>query len=1028
MNLSSTSITRPVLTTVLSITIVLFGAIGFTYLGIREFPSVDPPIVNVSTSWVGANADVMLAQITEPLEASINGIAGIKSITSSSSDGNSNISVEFELGIEMEAATNDVRDRVSRAIRQLPPDVDPPRITKADASSETILTITVQSSKKNLIELSEFANNVFKERLQTVEGVADVRIFGEKRPSMRIHLDPNKLAAYQITPTDIRNVLNRENVELPAGRIEGYFTDLTIRTLGRLNSEEDFNNLIIKEKNGVAVKIKDIGQAQLTPENERTLFRGNGGVPMVGVAFSNQPGSNNISIADEIYRRLEKMKPELPDDIIVGIAYDSTVSIRKAISEVEETILIAFILVLLVIFVFLRDWRSTLIPMIAIPISLIGSFFIMYIADFSINILSLLGIVLATGLVVDDAIVVMENIYAKIEGGMDNYKAGHEGSKEIFFAILSTTITLVAVFLPIIFLQGITGRLFREFGVVVAGSVIISAFVSLTLTPMMSTRLLRKHKHSGPIAKIVGNVIDGMAERYQKSLEKFFNRRWIAILIMGVSIAIIFLIGSQIPSELAPMEDKGRISIQATAPEGTSFELMDAYIKSLVDFTDTLPEKKALMALTAPGWGSGGVNSGFVRLMLLDPSERKKSQQEIADELTKSIQNSSFARTFVVQDQTISAGRGGGLPVQFVVQATSFEKLREVIPIFLARAQADERFQAVDINLKFNKPELRIEIDRDKARASGVTVRDIAEALQFYFSGQRYGYFIREGKQYYVIGMAMREYRDDPADLMSIYLRNDRGDLVELGSLVKFSEQSMPPQLYRYNRYVAATFSAAPATGYTLGQGIDAMREIADSTLDDSFSTTLTGTSEQFEQSSNSLYMAFLLALILIYLILAAQFESFKDPLIIMLTVPLALAGALLTLWAFNQTMNIFSQIGIIVLVGIVTKNGILIVEFANQKKIKGMDSKTAVIQAAAQRLRPILMTSLATIFGAFPIALAIGAAAKSRVPMGIAIIGGLLFSLILTLYVIPTLYTYISRTKSNIKHEEGIPQDNIHS
>ncbi len=857
MNISSVSITRPVLASVLSITLVLFGAIGFTFLGVREYPSVDPPVVNVSTSWVGANADVMLAQITEPLEASINGIAGIKSITSSSSDGNSSISVEFQLGMDMETATNDVRDRVSRAIRQLPPDVDPPRISKADASSEQILTITIQSSKKNLIELSEYANNFFKERLQTVPGVAEVRIMGERRPSMRIHLDPNKLAAYQITPTDIRNVLNRENVELPAGRIEGYFTDLTIRTLGRLNTEDDFNNLIIKEKNGVAVKIKDIGLAQLTPENERTLFRGNGGVPMVGVAFSNQPGANNISIADEIYRRLEKMKPELSDDITVGIAYDSTVSIRKAIKEVEETVLIAFILVLLVIFVFLRSWRSTLIPMIAIPISLIGSFFIMYLAGFSINILSLLGIVLATGLVVDDAIVVMENIYSKIENGVENYKAGHEGSKEIFFAILSTTITLVAVFLPIIFLQGITGRLFREFGMVVAGSVIISAFVSLTLTPMMSTRILKPHKQTGPVARLVGKIIDGMAERYQKSLEHFFKRRWIALLIMAASIAIIFAVGSRIPSELAPMEDKSRLSIQATAPEGTSYELMDAYVKSLIDFADTLPEKQALIALTAPGWGSGGVNSGFVRLMLKDPSQRKKTQQQLADEITKFIKNSSFARTYVVQDQTISTGRGGGLPVQFVVQAPDFERLRAVIPEFLAKAQASDRFQAVDINLKFNKPELRIEIDRDKARASGVTVRDIAEALQFYFSGQRYGYFIRDGKQYYVVGLAMREYRDDPADLMSIYLRNDKGNLVELGGLIKYSEQSMPPQLYRYNRYVSATFSAMPAPGFTLGQGIQTMRDIAASTLDDSFSTTLTGTSEQFEESSNSLYMAF---------------------------------------------------------------------------------------------------------------------------------------------------------------------------
>ncbi|RPH31150.1 MAG: efflux RND transporter permease subunit [Bacteroidales bacterium] len=1021
MNISSTSITRPVLASVLSITIVIFGVIGFSYLGVREYPVVDPPMVTVSASYTGANADVMMAQITEPLEESINGIAGIKSITSSSSDGRSSITVEFELGVDMETATNDVRDRVSRVIRQLPPDMDPPQVSKADANADNILTFTIQSDTRDLIELSEMANNLFKERLQTIPGVAQLGIWGEKRPAMRLNLDPNKLAAYQITPSDIRNALGRENIELPSGRIEGYSTDLTIRTLGRLTTEDDFNNLIIKEVDGVPVKVKDIGRVELSPENERSILRGNNGIPMLGISFTPQPGANYVSIADEAYKRIEKLKRELPEDIKVGIAYDTTRSIRKAITEVEETIILAFIMVILVIFLFLRSWRTTLIPMIAIPISLVGTFFIMYFSGFSINILTLLGIVLSTGLVVDDAIVVMENIYSKVEQGVENYQAGHEGSKEIYFAIISTTITLVAVFLPIMFLQGLTGRLFREFGVVVAGSVLISAFVSLTLTPMMSTRLLRKHQKEGHIAGPIGHFIDSLSERYQRSLTNFFKYRWIALAIMGVSVVIIFVIGKGIPSELAPLEDKSRLAISMTAPEGTSFELMDKYVREIADYVDTFPEKEAMIAFTSPGFGGGsGANSGFVRLLLNQPEDRIKTQQQLADEITSFVQKKTFARTYVTQDQTIKAGRGGsGLPVQFVIQAPDFERLREVIPEFMSKAQADPRFQVVDINLKFNKPELKLEIDREKARASGVTVRDIAEALQLYFSGQRYGYFIRNGKQYYVIGMAAREYRDDPSDLSNIYLRNDQNKLVQLGNLVTFTEQSIPPTLYRYNRYVAATFSAAPATGVTLGQGIEAMREISKETLDESFSTTLTGISQQFEESSNSLLFAFLLALILIYLVLAAQFESFKDPLIIMLTVPLALAGAVLSLYIFGQTMNIFSQIGIIVLVGIVTKNGILIVEFANQKKLKGMDSKTAVIQAAAQRLRPILMTSLATVFGALPIALALGAASQSRMPMGITIIGGLLFSLVLTLYVIPVLYTYISRSKSNIKHDE---------
>ncbi|MEJ5315427.1 MAG: efflux RND transporter permease subunit [Tenuifilum sp.] len=1019
MNISTVSINRPVLASVVSIVIILFGVIGFTYLGVREYPSVDPPVVTVSTSYVGANSAVIEAQITEPLEAQINGIDGIKNITSSSSDGRSSITVEFELGIDMDNAANDVRDRVSRAIRNLPPDADPPIISKADANAETILTVTVQSTKRDLLELTDIANNVVKERLQTIQGVSLVNIWGEKRYAMRLYLDPKKLAAFNVTPSDIRNALSRENVELPTGMIEGYQTTLSIRTLGRLETPEEFNNLIIKYTNNVPVRVKDVGKADYAPENERTLLRGNGLIPMVGVALTPQPGANYINIADEAYKRVEQLRKELPEDITLNYAYDSTINIRKAISEVEETILLAFMLVVLVIFIFLRNWRTTLIPIIAIPISLIGTFFVMYLFGFTINILTLLGVVLATGIVVDDAIVVMENIYSKIEHGMDNYKAGYTGSKEIFFAIISTTITLVAVFMPIVFLQGITGRLFREFGVVVAAAVLISSIVSLTLTPMMSTRLLTRTQKEGKIMAAIGQGISWLSEYYGRSLQSFINRRWLAFVVMGISLFIIFIIGSRIPSELAPMEDKGRLSINVTAPEGTSFEAIDEYIYDIASYVDTIPEKKAMIALSAPGWG-GGTNRGFVRLLLTQPNERERSQAQLADQISSYVRTKTFAQSYVIQDQTISTGRGGGLPVQFVVQAPNFEKLKQVVPEFLARAQADERFQVVDVNLKFNKPELVIEIDRDKARASGVTVRDVADALQLYFSGQRYGFFIRNGKQYYVIGQADRPFRDDPDDLKNIYVRSTKGNLVDLGSLIRTSEQSIPPQRYRYNRYISATFSASPAPGYTLGQGIDAMREISKEVLDDSFSTTLTGISQQFEESSNSLYFAFLLALILVYLVLAAQFESFRDPLIIMFTVPLALAGAVLSLWMLGHTLNIFSQIGIIVLVGIVTKNGILIVEFANQKKIAGMNKFEAVTFAAKQRLRPILMTSLATIFGTLPIALALGAASTSRIPMGVTIIGGLLFALILTLYVIPALYTYVSTKKPNvIRHDE---------
>jgi multidrug efflux pump len=1016
MNISSISISRPVLAIVLSIVIVLFGGIGYLFLGVREYPSVDPPVVTVSTTYVGANAEVIEAQITEPLEESINGIAGIRSMTSTSSDGRSNITVEFELGVDMEAAANDVRDRVSRAQRNLPPDIDAPVISKSDANSDAILSMTIQSDRRSLLELSAFANDIFKERLQTIPGVSEIRIWGEKKYSMKILIDPARLAAHDLTPLDVRSALQRENVELPSGRIEGYGTELSIRTFGRLTTPQEFNDLIIKESAGSVVRVRDIGEAVLAPENERTLLRGNGGVPMVAVAITPQPGSNHVAIADEFYKRVAQIQRDLPEDLRYEIAQDTTINIRRAITEVLETILLAFLLVVLVIFAFLRHWRTTVIPMLAIPISLIGSFFIMYVAGFSLNILTLLGIVLSTGIVVDDAIVVLENIYSKIERGMPPMQAGYEGSREIYFAIISTTITLAAVFLPIIFLQGLTGRLFREFGIVVAGAVLISAFVSLTLTAMMSARMLRKSTHENKLFEASERLFVRTADYYHRSLRVFIQRRWLAPAIMLGSLAVIVGIGVLIPSELAPLEDKSRLVINATAPEGTAHEAMVEYMGQLIQLVDTLAERDVIVSVTSPGFGASSINSGFVRLNLVQPDQRERSQQELAAAITSRLREYTFARTFVTQEQTIGGGgRGRSLPVQYAIQAPNFDRLKAVLPKFMEKAEESPAFSTVDLDLRFNKPELTIQIDRDRARAMGITVRDIAETLQLYFSGQRYGYFILNGKQYQVIAQANRTNRDEPLDLSSIYVRNNRGDLIQLDNVVTMSYRSTPPQLYRYNRYVAATVSAAPAVGFTLGDAIEAMDQIADEVLDESFSTSLAGTSKEYAESSNTLLFAFALALVLVYLILAAQFESFRDPLTIMFTVPLALAGAILSLWAFGQTMNIFSQIGIIALVGIVTKNGILIVEFANQRREQGLSIAEAVIDAATQRFRPILMTSLATVFGAIPIALAIGAASKSRAPMGIVIIGGLVFSLGLTLYVIPALYTYIAARKREV-------------
>lgn len=1019
MNIASYSIKRPVFASVVSLVIVLFGIIGFRELGVREFPSVDPPIITVTTNYPGANADIIESQITERLEESISEVQGIVTLSSISSDGRSTIKVEFDLAMNLDDAANDIRDKVSGAVRNLPADADPPIVAKSDADAETIFSLTVQSDTKSLLELTEFGNNVFKERFQTIQGISKVYIWGEKRFSMKLMLNPMKMAGLGVTPSDIQTALNNQNIELPSGRIEGNDVELTIRTFGRLTTEEEFNNLIIDQREGKIIRLKDVGQAELRPENERTLLRGNGGEPMIGIAVQPQPGSNYIEIVDEIYKRVEQIKKDLPEDIRLGVALDSTKNIRKSIAEVKNTVLIAFLLVVIVIFLFLRDWRTTLIPIITIPIALISSFFIMYIMDFSINILTLLGIVLATGLVVDDAIVVMENIYAKIERGVKSKKAAHEGSKEIIFAVISTTVTLTAVFLPVIFLEGLTGRLFREFGIVVAGAVIVSSLVSLTLTPMMSSRLLKKKSRKSKFYKVTEKFFERLISGYKSSLTRYMKKPWLSFIYIAGTLLLIVLFWNNLASELAPREDKGRLRIITSAPEGTSFERMDAFQKEMIALTDTIPEKTHLLSVTSPGFGASiSTNSGFVRLTLSPRGERKKSQDQLANELSAKLKNYNFARAFVTQEETIGGGRNSGLPVQYVLQANTLDQLEKVIPDFLKAANDNPIFQVVDIDLKFNKPEIQVDINRDKARSLGVSVRDVAQALQLYFSGQRYGYFIMRGKQYEVIGQAQKEFRNEPTDLTQVQVRNAAGALIPLDNLVTISNASSPPQLFRYNRYVSATISASTVPGKTIGDGINAMDKIADNLLGPEYSTSLAGTSKEFMESSSSLFFAFGLALVLVYLVLSAQFESFRDPLVIMLTVPLALAGALGTLFLFDHTLNIFSEIGIIVLIGLVTKNGILIVEFANQRKNAGLKIKEAIIDASAQRFRPILMTSLATILGATPIALALGDAATSRVPMGIAIIGGLLFSLVLTLYIIPGLYIYLSNKKGTKNSE----------
>ena len=1021
MSLSSVSINRPVLSIVLSLLIVIFGIIGYRGLSVREYPSVDPPIITVAASYTGASADVIQSQITEPLEESINGIAGIKNLTSSSRDGGANITVEFDLETNLDNAANDVRDKVSSALGKLPRDVDPPVVTKANADSQPIVMTYLSSSKRNLLELTDYANNVLKERLQTIPGVSEIRIYGERKYSMRLWLDPVKLSALRVSPVEVQQALARENVELPGGTVKGENTQLTLRTMGRLSSVADFNNLILRRDSAALVRLSDVGFAELYPENDQTVLRRNG-MPLVGLAVVPQPGSNQIDIANELTKRYKQYATDLPKDLKLSTGFDNSVFIKASIHEVRDTIIIAFGLVVVIIFLFLRDWRSTLIPVVAIPVSLIGIFFVMYLLGFSINVLTLLAIVLAIGLVVDDAIVVLENIFSRVEQGESPMEAAQKGAAEIFFAVVSTTIVLAAVFLPVLFLTGITGRLFREFGIVVAGSVLISAFVSLTLTPMMCSRLLRGGGQHSRFYRWSEPFFERLTTGYQRSLQTFLRRRWQAWVLVALTGVGIYFLGKTLPSELAPLEDRNRISIQSTGPEGSSYEFMDNYMRQSGELVREVggSDLDNVLSVTAPGFSGNGSNTGIMRVLLKPADERKRSQQELTDTLTAGIKKLTAARASVSQDQSIGSG-GGGLPVQFVLQTQDFERLRTAVPKFLEAAKADPTFTFVDVNLKFNKPELRVNIDRAKAQSLGVSVQDISQTLQAGLSGSRYGYFLRNGKQYQIIGQVAREDRSQPLDVRSLTVKSSTGRSIQLDNVIRLEEKSTPPQLYRFNRYNSATFSASLAPGKTLGDGIAAMQAIAKKTLDDSFSTALAGASRDFAESSSSLIFAFGLALVLIYLILAAQFESFRDPAVIMFTVPLALAGALFSLWYFNQTLNLFSQIGIIMLVGLVTKNGILIVEFANQRvENEGVDYMTGLIEGATARFRPILMTSLCAILGILPIAVATGAGALSRRAMGIGVVGGLLFATGLTLYVVPVMYSYFASAK---KHKPKVAE-----
>jgi len=1024
MNISELSIKRPVLATVMNLAIIIFGVVGLSFLAVRDYPAIDPPMISVSTSYTGANPDIIESQITEPLEKQINGIQGIRTITSSSSQGNSQISVEFNLGVDLEAAASDVRDKVSQALRSLPQDINaPPVVSKADANGDFIMILAVQSESKSLLELSDYAENVLQQQLQTVDEVSAINIFGQKSYAMRIWLNPDNMSAYNVAFSDIRSALNNENIELPPGKIYGNNTDLTIRVLGRMTTEKQFQDLIIREDATGIVRLGDVAKVELGPEQLEQSWKYNG-LHAVGLAIVPQPGANNIKIADEIYKRVAQIQKGSRSDVQIKVLNDNTKIIRNSLAEVEETLFISFGLVVIVIFLFFRDWLIAIRPLIDIPISLVATFFIMYLAGFSVNILTMLAIVLATGLVVDDGIVVTENIFKKLEQGFPIRKAAIEGSKEIFFAVISTSITLAIVFLPVIFLEGFIGSLFREFGVTLAAAVLVSAFVSLTITPVLNVYLSRKNAGHGWFYRKTEPFFRGMEDGYKSMLTGFLRVRWMAWVIVLACGGIIWFCMKSLKSELAPLEDRSSIRFNVTAPEGTSYSAMSKIADDLGKYLyDSIPERDFIFVRT-PGGGPGGggaTNSAAPRLALVPPTERTRSQSDIVNDLQKKLSRFNQARIFAVQEQTISVGFGsrGSLPVQFILQNQDLDKLRDIIPQFLEAARADKTFANVDVNLKFNRPELKLTVDRMKIRDLGLTTQDVVATIQAAFSGGRLAYFIQNGYQYSVIAQVERTDRNKPEDIGRLYVRNSRGENIPLSSVIRWEESTTPTTIYHYNRYKAATISASLAEGYTIGDGIKAMDNIANKLLDESYQTALSGPSRDFSESSSNIMFAFMLALVLIYLVLAAQFESFIDPFTIMITVPLALAGALLSLWAFDQTLNIFSQIGMIMLIGLVTKNGILIVEFANQRREHGLKKMEAVIDASTQRLRPILMTSLATSLGALPIALSLGAASTSRIPLGIVVVCGIMFSLVLTLFVVPAVYTFVSGKHKNADNVE---------
>ncbi|WP_432472728.1 efflux RND transporter permease subunit [Amphritea sp. HPY] len=1005
MILSEISIKRPVLATVMSLLVLLIGAVSYDRLTVREYPKIDVPVVTVETSYPGASASIIETQVTQIIEDSLSGIEGIDYIKSISRSEKSQITVTFKLSRDPDDAASDVRDRVGRVRGALPDNVDEPVTAKTEADAQPVIWLALSSDRHSMMEISDIAERMVKDPLQTVNGVASVMLVGERRYAMRIWLDPSRMAAYGIIPQDIEAALNSQNIETPAGRIESSQREFSVLARTDLNSVAQFEDIIIRNDDGYPVRISDIARVEVAPEEERRNSRFNG-ESAVALGVIKQSTANPLSVSAGIKERLPQIEAALPEGITVKLAFDLSVFIAESIKSVFSTILLASLLVVLVIFFFLRNFRATLIPIITIPLSLIGVFAMMSLMGFSINTLTLLAMVLAIGLVVDDAIVMLENIYRHVENGLSPIQAAFKGSKEIGFAVIATTLTLVAVFAPVAFTPGRTGKLFTEFALTLAGAVVISTFIALSLSPMLASRLLsRKTKHNA-IFSLIESGLQNLTHGYQKLLRQVLKSRLLAMTLMLGSIAGAGVLYNQLPQELAPVEDRSVILAMSIAPDGASVDYVDRYTRQVEGMLQQVPEEKSYFSIV----GFPTQTSSMIFLGLESWEDRQRKQQQITQQLTPQLYGGVTGTMSFAMNPPSLGQSFISRPVEFIIKSdTDYAELKSISDQLMARIMQNPGFIQPDIDLKLNKPELTIDVNRDKASDMGLNIGLIGHSIETFMASRKVTRFKKDGEQYDVILQVEPDQRRDPSDLSTLYMRTGDNRMVQLSSVVSITESVAPKELNHFDKMKSVTFQAILAPGYSVGEALNfielQMAEISPETLYD-----FGGQSREFKESSNSLMLTALLAGVFTFLVLAAQFESFRNPLIIMLSVPPAVFGGLLALYFSGGSLSIYSQIGLITLIGLVTKHGILIVEFANQLQDRGYALQDAIIEAATLRLRPILMTTGATVLGAVPLAIAFGAGAESRQQLGWVIVGGMTFGTILTLFVIPTVYSYLGK------------------